>query len=73
MTEPIAFDEIIIAPSTDSSASRFCGGTGALVVSGAMVTGRDQTGPAPHAHNRVGAIREQGERNTRSYRIPSTG
>jgi hypothetical protein len=43
------------------------------VVSGATVTGRDQTVLAPTVHNRVAAIREQGERNTRSYRIPSTG
>jgi len=30
VTAPIASGESIIAPRTDSSASRFCGGTGAV-------------------------------------------
>ena len=43
MTAPIAFSESSIAPSTDSSASRFCGGTSAVGSACAVLTRQHQS------------------------------
>ena len=78
MTAPIAVSERSIAPRTDSSASRFCGGTSPTVVRGSRSRVPDQTCRAAvtsrTAHRgRATRPHEQGKRNTCSHHIPCAG
>src|SRR6478609_11150435 len=81
LTAPIAPGESIIAPRTDSSASRFCGGTGAVgeVLSGceasaswyicdkSTTSGHGRTGLDKHALHRRETARLRADRNACSH------